>query len=79
MEGTQCGIEIKKDTFIQLDQLGRDGVLYDYLDVIYKRISTVENKDKADSRKAVIVGGVAGFFGGASTVITYLLSKLFIP
>lgn len=72
-----CGIEVKKDTYLSLDQRGRDGVIYDYLDVIYKRINAIEVKDKADAKRATYVGGIAGFFGGATTVIMYFLSKFF--
>jgi hypothetical protein len=79
MSDKTCGIEIQKDTFISLDQKGRDGVLYDYLDVIYKRVSKLDKDATTDSKKAVYVGGIAGFFGGASTVLAYLFSRLFTP
>lgn len=74
--GETCGVEISRETFTTLPQAGRDGVLYDYLDVIYKKVQKLESQKRVDTKKAYAVAGVAGLVGG---IISNVFRKLFLP
>jgi hypothetical protein len=63
------GLEIKKETFVKLDEAGRSEVLYDYLDYMKTKLDALEQKDRADQTKMIAVGGVFGFVGGLMAVL----------
>ncbi len=58
------GLEIKKDTFLELDEQGQRSVLYDYLDYTKRKLDAMEKKEKADHKTQMGVGAVFGFLGG---------------
>lgn len=71
-----CGLEIKKDTFLELDEKGQRAVLYDYLDHVVKKLDAIEKKEKTDYKEMMGMGAVFGFIGGVMAVIgKFLLIK----
>lgn len=63
------GIEIKKETFVKMDEAGRSEVLFDYLDHMMKKLERLEQKEKTDHTQAVAIGGIFGFVGGMVAVL----------
>lgn len=58
------GLEIKKDTFLSLDEEGQRAVLYDYMDHVVKKLDAMEKKEKTDHKTQMGVGAIFGFLGG---------------
>lgn len=71
---TDNGLEIKKDTFIALDQKGQNAVIYDYLNYLKVKIDKHELRERIDKREIMLVAGLFGFLGGAVSV----LAKFFV-
>jgi hypothetical protein len=61
---TTNGLEIKKDTFLKLDEEGQRSVLYDYLNHMTKKLEKLEEKKSTEYRELMTVGGLFGFLGG---------------
>lgn len=70
---TDNGLEIKKDTFIALDQKGQNAVIYDYLNYLKVKIDKHELRERIDKREIMLVAGLFGFLGGAVSVLAKLL------
>lgn len=63
------GMEIKKDTFVKLDEKGRSEILFDYLDYMIKKLDNMERKESRVQTEAIAVGGVFGFLGGMIAIM----------
>jgi hypothetical protein len=63
------GLEIKKETFVKLDQEGQSEILFDYLDYMKTKLDNLEEKKQADHTQLVAVGGIFGFLGGLIAVL----------
>lgn len=61
---TTNGLEIKKDTFLKLNEEGQRAVLYDYLNHMTKKLEKLEEKKSTEYRELIAVGGIFGFLGG---------------
>lgn len=70
---TDNGLEIKKDTFIALDQKGQNAVIYDYLNYLKVKIDKHELRERIDKREIMLVAGLFGFLGGAVSVLAKFL------
>ena len=70
------GLEIKKDTFLSLDEKGQRAVLYDYMNYVVKKLEIIETKEKSNYREYMGMGAVFGFIGGVLAVVgKFLLIK----
>ncbi len=75
MSDKVCGVNITKKSFESLDSKGRDSIIFDCIMTLTKDVSDIKEQSKIDAKKATAVGGVAGFFGGAITVLSYIVAK----
>lgn len=64
-----CGLEIKKDTFLDLDEHGQRSVLFDYMDYMKKKLDSLEKKEAIVHKEAIAIGGIFGFIGGALAMV----------
>ena len=69
-----CGIEIKKDTFLLMDDSSKDAVMFDYLDYMKKKLDKIERNVEEDKRKQYAIAGIAGTVGG----FLAMMGKFFI-
>lgn len=75
--GPGCGIEIKRETYDQMDDQAKMGVLFDYLDHLKKKMDKVEDKAITDRKEMVFIGSVFGFIGGAAVWLGKHIASLF--
>jgi hypothetical protein len=75
--GMACGIEIKRETFDQMNEDAKLGVLYDYLDYLKKKMDKVEEKAITDRKEMIFLGSVFGFVGGAAVWLGKYILALF--
>lgn len=70
-----ASVELSKEAFMELDELGRDVIIFDCLKTLSTDVKELKNQDKIDRKRIMWVGGVFGFLGGVLAV----LAKVFSP
>lgn len=74
---SECGIEIKKDTFLAMDDQSKDAVLFDYLDYLKKKVDKIDKVAEDTKKKQYAIAGIGGVVGGFLAMTGKFLVDIF--